>query len=118
MTNTINGIIPYDKYPSLADALKNVTTFVTEEDKNSNPYYDMRKKGSNITYHNPVPVIIPEMLKITGALQSIQMEYEAKLLMTPEANFDKTWTEYLDKLNKAGLQGAVDAAQKWYDSNK
>ena len=118
LTSTINGIIPFDKYPKMEDALKNVTTFVTEEDLKTNPYYDMRKKGSLLTYHDPVPAIIPEFDEVKGNLNSIKMEYEAKLITSQDADFDKLWNEYIKKLESAGLPKALDAAKKWYNKNK
>lgn len=118
VTNTINGIIPYNKYASLAEALKNVTTFVSAEDKKSNPYYDMRKLGSLVTYHDPVPIAIPELMSINGALGSIKQEYEVKIILSSPKDFDKLWKEYVKALDGAGLQNAVAAAQKWYNANK
>jgi putative aldouronate transport system substrate-binding protein len=118
LTSTINGIIPFDKYPNVQDALKNAMTFVTEEDQKSNPFWDMRKQGSLVTYHDPISVVINEWQEIVGKVTSIRQEFEAKLIMGSAGSFDKTWDQYLKNLDNTGLSKAVDAAQKWYDSNK
>ena len=39
MVSTINGIIPFDQYDSLEEALKHAVMFVSKEEYDSNPYW-------------------------------------------------------------------------------
>ena len=118
MTSTINGVIPFDKYDTVEEALRNPITFVKAEDKESNPYWDMRRIGSEISYHNPIPVGIPEMQEIQGDVNSLLEEFSCKMIIAPDdAAFDALWDEYLTRLDNYGMGEAVSAAQAWYDAN-
>lgn len=118
MVSTINGIIPFDQYDSLEEALKHAVMFVSKEEYDSNPYWDMRKRGSLLTTHNPVPVVIPEMSDIRADLESIRMEYQALIIQADPSEIDGLWDEYLQYMDSVGLPDAMVAVQAWYDANK
>jgi len=118
MVSTINGIIPFDKYESLEEAMKHTIMFVSKEEYDNNPYWDMRKRGSLLTTHNPVPVVIPEMIAIGSDLESIRLEYQAIIIQAAEDQIDAAWDEYVMYMNSVGLPDAMVAVQAWYDANK
>jgi hypothetical protein len=118
MVSTINGTIPFDQYDSMEEALRHATMFVSDKELASNPYWDMRKRGSLLTNHNPVPATIPEMMTIQADLTSVREEYEAKIIQADPSQIDALWNEYLAYTDSIGLADGVTAAQTWYDANK
>jgi len=118
MVSTINGIVPFEKYDSLEEALKHSIMFVSKEDYDTNPYWDMRKRGSLITSHNPVPKVIPEMAEISGELGSVRLEYQASIIQADPADIDRLWDEYIQYMDYVGLPDAMAAVQAWYDANR
>jgi len=118
MASTINGIIPFEKYDSVEEALKHTTMFVSKEEYDNNPFWDMRKRGSLLTTHNPVPAIIDEMQAINNELESIRLEYQAIIIQADPSQIDTLWDEYVMYMNSVGLPEAMVAVQAWYDANK
>jgi len=118
MVSTINGIIPFEKYESLEEALKHTVMFVSKEEYDNNPYWDMRKRGSLLTTHNPVPAVIPEMIDISADLESIRWEYQALIIQADPGQIDALWDEYVMYMDSVGLPEAMVAVQAWYDENK
>ncbi len=119
MINTINGTIDYQgNTGNLMKALQETTTFVSEEDKKSNPYYEQRKLITTVMAHEAVPVILESRSKYAGKLASVRDEYSAKIILGAQADFDKNWDEYVKRMYDSGATEVVAEATEWYINKK
>lgn len=119
MVSTINGTIDHaNNQGNLLKSFQEATTFVTAEDKQNNPFYEQRKLITTIMAHEAVPALLNSKSKYSGKLKSIQDEFAAKMILGKSSDFDKHWTEYVDKMNKSGLDEIMVEATEWYNQNK
>jgi hypothetical protein len=116
MASTLNGTIPYFEYESLREALLHATMFVSKEEYDNNPFWDMRKRGATLTNPNPIAVPPAGWQDVATDITSGNQEYEASIIMADTAQIDALWDEYLMALDSVGLQDGLAAAQEKYDS--
>jgi hypothetical protein len=119
MINTINGTIDYKSNEgNLLKAFQETTTFVSEEDKKNNPYYEQRKLITTVMANEAVPALLDSKSKFSGKLKSIRDEYAARMILGDQSDFDKSWDEYVNKMMKSGLEEVLAEATEWYNNNK
>ena len=116
MVSTINGTIPVLEYDSLQEALKNSTMFVSEEDYENNPYWDMRMRGSQYTNHNYMPDPVMGWLEYSSSIDTVRQEYEASMILADPGQIDALFDEYLSAIDGVGFQEAMAAVQEWYQA--
>lgn len=118
LTSTINASIDFAAYPGdLLSAMQNCTTFVSEEDKTGNPYYEQRKMICEVMAEDPVNARLESSSSYSGKLTSIQQEYESRFILEPAENFDAIWDEYVQQMKSNGLDEIYEEASQWLKDN-
>lgn len=114
LTSTINAVVDFKSYPGdLLSAMQNCTTFVSEEDKKNNPYYEQRKMICEVMAEEPVNAKLESASTFSGKLTSIRQEYESRLILEPAENFDSIWEEYVQQMEGNGLNEMDKEAEAW-----
>ena len=118
LTSTINGTIDFEAYPGdLLSAMQNCVTFVSEEDKADNPFYEQRKMICEVMAHELIDAKLETASTYSGKLSSISNEYQSRLILEPAENFDAIWDEYVEQMHANGLDEMYEEAGQWLKEN-
>ncbi len=93
--------------------MQNCVTFVSEEDKADNPFYEQRKMICEVMAHELIDAKLETASTYSGKLSSISNEYQSRLILEPAENFDAIWDEYVEQMHANGLDEMYEEAGQW-----